>query len=165
MKFEGSNTRLVWVGMGLVGGILISQLWPTEPVRAATASASDRFAMVTANTSSVGSPDAIFILDFLTGRLSGAALNQGTGRFTNFYARSIAQDFAVDPAAETKYAMVSGTANLNVTGNFRPATAVLYVAELNSGQVVAYAFPFTVSQTPNNSTLQPVGTFQFRERL
>lgn len=110
-------------------------------------------------------PDAVFVLDFLTGRLTGALINSQSGVFTNFYFRNIASDFIVDPNAKAKYAMIPGVGVWNAAGGAQSATGVLYIGELTSGKLVAYRFQYRNSPEPIGDvfTLQPFTSYPFRE--
>src|SRR5689334_4178618 len=100
-----TDRRMVWLLLGVLAGIGLSALWPTEQVHAIATDRSDRFAVCTVDVGP-GTPDAVFVLDFLTGRLTGAMLNPQSGIFTNFYFRNVAADFIIDPNAKAKYAII-----------------------------------------------------------
>src|SRR5262249_11592982 len=108
--------------------------------------------------------EGIFILDFLTGQLKGAVLNRQTGTFASLYARDLAKDFLVDPAATPHYAMASGYAQMTNQGGVAMASGVLYVGELSSGRLAAYAFPWVEAPRPAPilHSLVPLDSFQWR---
>ena len=112
-----------------------------------------------------GTPDAVFVLDFLTGRLTGAMLNPTSGIFTNYYFRNVAADFIVDPNAKAKHAMIPGDGFLNTGAGLTTASGVLYVGELSSGKVVAYRFPYRNSRVVIEEImpLDPFAYYMFRE--
>lgn len=123
----------------------------------------DRFAITTVPTKA-GNAEAVFILDFLTGRLQGAALNSRLGKFTYAYYRNLAADFNVDPTAKPHYVIVSGGVNLPAQGRAQFAESGLYVAEMSSGMVICYAFPFIFNNAPGApQQLIPMDKFQFRQ--
>lgn len=160
-----SDSRMVWLVVGLIAGLCISYFWPHEPALAVTGDRNDKFALVT-STTNVGGPEAVFVLDFLTGRLQGVALNQRTGKFSQSYYRNVAADFQVDPSSEPNYAIVSGTANLPSQGTATRATSVIYVAEMSSGKVAGYSFPYSTSnRTTRGVQMQPLDYFQFRQAM
>jgi hypothetical protein len=156
---------MVWLLAGVLVGLGLASFWPAEELQAHATDRSDRFAITTVNVG-LGFPDAVFVLDFLTGRLTGALLNSQSGLFTNFYFRNVAQDFIVDPNAKAKYAMIPGVGVFNVpAGGGQSATGVLYIGELTSGKVVAYRFAYRNSAEPINDVFTPIpiASYPFRE--
>ncbi|MBC8114026.1 MAG: hypothetical protein H7062_06590 [Candidatus Saccharimonas sp.] len=165
MQPKLNERRLVWMGMGLMAGLCLAYFWPHETAQAVMGDRDDRFAMCTVDVG-FANPEAIFVLDFLTGRLQGAMLNQQSGTFTNFWARNIAADFQqqADAAAKAKYVFVPGRADLNNKGGTTTAAGVLYIGELTSGKVGCYRFSFKTSRTVMPlQTLEPFAYFPFRE--
>ena len=146
--------RTAWLLVGVVAGLCLAYFWPHEPVLATATDRNDKFAIVTAPVEQDGSLEAVFVLDFLTGRLSGAVLNkQGTG-FGALYFRNIASDFKIDPEQTSpKYAMVSGRAFLQQRGGAQWGASTLYVSELASGMVACYRIPYV---TVNRKVAKPV---------
>jgi hypothetical protein len=167
MSTHHARHKIAWLSIGVLAGICVSYLWQHEP---AFAISNDRdpgnFAILTSPVSFGQTAQGIFTLDFLTGQLKGAVMNNKTAKFTNFYQRNIAEDFGVDPAAEPHYAIVAGSANLPSQGPNTTAQAVIYVAELSSGQCIAYAFEYRESIRPLPPfELAPVDRFQWREAM
>jgi hypothetical protein len=165
MQPRSNERRLVWMGMGLVAGLCLAYFWPHETAQAVATDRDDRFAVCTVDVG-FGNPEAVFVLDFLTGRLSGAMLNQQTAQFTNFWFRQIAADFQVqaDAAAKAKYVIIPGRADLTSGRGVTTATGVLYIGELTSGKVGVYRFTFRTSKTALPvQTLEPFAYFPFRE--
>ena len=169
MQPHNSERRLVWMGLGLVAGLCVAYFWPHEMAQAVATDRDDKFAVCTVETqTSFGQPEAVFVLDFLTGRLTGAMLSQQSYAFTNFWFRNIAADFQLDAAAATKakYAIIPGNAYLTSGGGATLSTGVLYVAEMTSGKVIAYSFAVRTSKTPLPvQALEPFAFFPFREAL
>ena len=165
MQSRTSERRLAWMGMGLVAGLCLAYFWPHEMAHAVATDRSDRFAVCTIDVG-FANPEAVFVLDFLTGRLQGAMLNQQTAMFTNFWARNIAADFQVksDSGAKAKYVIIPGRADLTSQGGITTATGVLYIGELTSGKVGVYRFPFRTSKQPLPvQPIEPFDYFPFRE--
>lgn len=162
------NNRTAWLAVGIVVGLSISYLWPHEPAYATATDRNENFAIVTAE-SGLGGADAVFVLDFLTGRLVGAALSSQSGQFTQFYLYNVAGDFQVDPDSKPYYAIVSGRADLPRRGQANPAASVLYIAELTSGRVNAYGFPYQIANRRGQAAapvpLVPVDSFKFRDAM
>lgn len=159
-----NDRRMVWLLAGVLCGIALCAMWPAENVQAVSTDRSDRFAVTTVDVGP-GTPDAVFVLDFLTGRLTGALLNPQSGVFTNFYFRNVAADFIVDPNAKAKYAMIPGAGILNSGGGVTTASGVIYIGELTSGKLVAYRFPYRNSREPLEDILplQPFAFYSFRD--
>jgi len=163
---NAEQSRMLWFACGVMGGLLVSYFWPSEPALAEVDRDSEaKFAMVTMDTG-LGSSGAVFILDFLTGRLYGAALNPQIAKFNQFYMRNIIPDFGLSPDVKPRFVISSGRLNISSTGGARkqPATDGIFVAELNSGRMIAYAFPFSIDpRAEAPSTLTIVDGFQFRQ--
>ncbi len=164
MSVNRTNYKWVWLATGLVVGMSIASIWPHEPLSAATADRNEKFGLITAPVS-VNS-EAVFVIDYLTGRLSGALLQRtrsGTA-FVNFYYRNLAEDFKVGASGEPYYAVSSGFAEIPNTGGSQWGQSALYVAELTSGKVGAYAIPYQITQRAlPPQPLTPIGSFPFRE--
>ena len=173
------STKNQWtlLAVGLMAGACLTYFWPHEPAHAIAVDRDSKFAMctvpVTAGVSGgvAGVPgpasmplEGVFVLDFLTGRLQGAVVNNRNGKFTHAYFRNVAADFQVDPKAEPHYAFLGGTANLPGSRGVTPASGLIYVAELTSGKVICYTFPYRESNRPLPPVeMTPTDFFQFRE--
>ena len=152
----------MWLTTGLVAGLCISYFWPHEPVAAASNDRDAKFGIMT--TPVTLGMEGVFVLDYLTGRLSGAVMNGNTGKFNHTYIRSVAADFKVDPKATPHYAFVGGTASLAGRGGVSPATSIIYVGELSSGVVMAYGINYKIAQRPvPTQPFVPLDAFPFRE--
>lgn len=127
--------------LGAMVGAATLAILPDNELKASSANSNDKFSMATVpTTSAFGDTEAIFILDHLTGLLRGGMINQ-TGQFSYTYFYNVAGDFQINPATpEPKYSIVGGQAALRGAGGNQPANGVLYVAELTSGNVIAYGF-------------------------
>ena len=165
MQPKTSEQRMVWLGMGLAAGLCLAYFWPHELAQAVATDRADRFAICTVDVGT-GNPDAVFVLDFLTGRLLGAMLSQQTGLFTNFWSRNIASDFQIqgESASKAKYVIIPGNAGLNSFSGATTAQGVIYIGELTSGKIAAYRFPFRISKQalPVHEMVQSA-FFSFRE--
>lgn len=166
---RGNERRLVWLGFGLVAGLCIAYCWPHEVAQAVATDRDDKFAVCTVETqTSFGQPEAVFVLDFLTGRLSGAMINQQSASFTNFWYRNVAADFNLkaNQAAKAKYCIIPGNAYLTSGGGATVSSGVIYVGELTSGKVICYSFAVQVTKVALPPTqLQPIAFFPFREAV
>lgn len=159
MRTHWSENRRAWLGAGVLLGLVVSFYWPREQALAETVDRSDKIAMVTVNTQ-VGETDAVFLLDFVTGRLIGKAFNTQSG-FNQTYFANLASDFQV--GADAEYTIVSGRASLPA-GAAPLASGCIYVAELNSGKVIMYGFPYAngLGMHPPRELVRVDG-FKFRD--
>lgn len=153
----------MWLAVGLAAGLCISYFWPHEPVAAVGNDRDSKFGILTAPMAP--NVEGVFVLDYLTGQLSGAVINPGNGQFNHTYTRSVATDFKVDPKSQPHYAFVSGLASLPKSRSVPlPGASVIYVAELSTGRVIAYAVNFPRTRGPvKPQDLVPIGNFPFRE--
>ena len=112
MLRNSTDQRFAWLVAGIVAGMCISYFWPHEPVGAVTTMRGDKFALVTVDLPQSGGTygQAVFVLDFLTGVLTGSALNNRIedGRFGYFYQKDVGADFDLDPNVVPQFAVVSG---------------------------------------------------------
>ena len=101
--------------------------------------------------------EGFFFLDFLTGDLRAATISRRNGKFTGFFEYNVTQDFGV-MAQNPKYLMVTGLVDLpRGRGESQISRSVIYVAEATSGQVFAYALPY--SSTLNAAGRPQTGSF------
>jgi hypothetical protein len=161
-----SESRMAWLAIGTVFGMILSYYCPHEPAYANAAAMSEKFAMCTTETQ-IGNSEAIFVLDMVTGRLLGAAhaTNPQTPNvFTQTYQRNLAQDFGVVDNAQ--YVMVPGRALIQArAGGASPATGVVYVGELTSGVINMYGFGYVQANRPvPTQQLTLLGSFPWRQR-
>lgn len=163
MVNRNSDSRLLWLAVGLAAGLCISYCWPHEPVAAAGNDRNSKFGILT--TPMAPNVEGVFVLDYLTGELSGAVLNSATGQFNHTYRRSVAVDFKVDPKSKPTYAFVAGQVALPKDRRAPfPSASVIYVAELTSGQVFAYKMNYPRTRVPvKTQFLIPIQSFPFRE--
>jgi hypothetical protein len=146
-----SDSRGVWLVAGVIIGLGVTWFWPHETLRADQADRSDKFGIISVPASlaiaGLPSTEAVFILDFVTGRLQGFYLNpqQGGGG-----------------AAQPTYAFVGGQGQFSGQGQTWGAS-LIYVAEMNTGALVAYAYPFSQANAGTPVQMVPVGKAQFRQ--
>jgi hypothetical protein len=162
-----SEQRWVWLAAGLLGGACISYFWPHEPALAVTNDRADKFGLATCmvqpSFAGAGELEGIFVLDYLTGRLVGSVLSPKDGKFNHAYFRNVAADFAVNPKDKPAYAMVAGRNQIVSRGGVTLSTGVMYVGELKSGKIAAYAFPYNDSIPAGPIPMEPIAYFPFRE--
>lgn len=152
----------VWLIAGTLVGLGIAAMWPNHPLTAATSDRNDKFGMCTVYVSE--NLEAVFVLDFLTGRLTGACLGkQGTG-FVQFFAADVGADLQVK-SAKPAYAMTPGLAQIRSRPGTQAAASVIYVAEMSTGKVGCYAIPFLLpnAKNPVPAKLAPLDVYPFRD--
>lgn len=166
MSTYRSTNKWLWLVTGLVAGISIASIWPHEPLSAETTDRNEKFGLITVPVTV--DAEAVFVIDYLTGRMTGAMLQrtrQGTN-FVNFYYRNLAEDFKVGASGQPYYAVATGFAEIPNSGGSQWGRSALYVAELTSGKVGAYAIPYRIAQTPQAPVpLIPINSFPFREAI
>ena len=156
------STGWLFLAIGLLLGLGIAALWPQRPLAAASSDRNEKFGMCTVIMTD--GLEAVFVLDFLTGRLTGACLGRQGNGFVQFFAADVAADLGVAPG-KPQYAMTPGLATIRATPGTQPAASVIYVAELNSGIVGCYAIPFRLpnNKNPVPQRLAPLDKYHFRE--
>jgi len=142
-----SLTGLVAVAF-VAGGILGRGAFSLElpRARAMTALSDESFAVCT--TPIDGNIDAIFMLDFQTGDLTGGVLNQNTAKFTTSYRHNVLNDLGFKPGQvkEPRFLIVPGRASFAGNAGNRMAQSVLYVTDVGTGVTVAYGIPWSPQQ-------------------
>ncbi len=148
-NFQKTNV-LVWLGLGLVAGLLIAGFWPSVPLHAVATDKIETFSMSTGPVD--GDYEAVYFLDHLTGDLHAYVIGRSAaGGFApvGHYFRNIGQDFKVNGEKAPKFLMVSGISDLSRGGrggnSAIPSKAVLYIADVTSGMAAAYAVPYSAT--------------------
>jgi hypothetical protein len=150
------NYLAIGLAIGLVLGLNLAGLWPTTPLHATATMGADNFVIATGPVDD--GVEALYFLDYLTGDLRAAVLNQRSPGFSAFFEYNIAQDFNAG-GGNPKYLMVTGVANIpRGAGNTQLATSAVYIAEATTGQLVAYMLPWNSSVYRAGKPL-PRGTF------
>jgi hypothetical protein len=137
-QHDRSGRRALWLAIGVLGGLAASAIWPQAPLHAVATDRYENFAIATGPLD--GDVEAVYIFDFLTGDLMGAALSTQTYRFNAYYRRNILDDLGIDQSTNPRYLMVTGMAELRRGGGqrARPGLSVIYIAELTTGQIAVY---------------------------
>jgi hypothetical protein len=135
-------------------GVLAAGYWPNVPIHAVATDRSEGFAMATGYCDE--QVEAVYFLDFLTGDLSAAVVSKQTGRFNAFYTYNVSGDLAINPGRAPRYVLTTGNADLRRSGGKQQSLSrsLVYVAELNSGKVGAYAIPWSSSAWNAGQTLR-----------
>ena len=131
--------------VAFVFGLLAAGYWPNVPIHAVATDRSDGFAMATGYCDD--QVEAVYFLDFLSGDLGAAVVSKQTGRFNAFYTYNVVGDLAVNPGRAPRYLLTTGSADLRRSGGKANSLSrsLVYVSELNSGKVAAYAIPWSSS--------------------
>ncbi|MCC6421754.1 MAG: hypothetical protein IT429_26350 [Gemmataceae bacterium] len=152
---------MAWLILGLAAGLVWGGVWPDTPLHAVSTDRGDTFAIATGPVD--GDLEAIYFLDFLSGDLKAAVMNQ-MGKFTAFYAYNVLKDFGTRVGQNPRYLMVTGGVNIaRPGGGVRPSRSAIYIADATTGQVAAYAIPWAGQGRPvPPSTFVPLDTRPFR---
>jgi hypothetical protein len=133
---------------GVAVGIVATPRPPLAKVQAVTSLADESFAVCTVPLN--GEIEALFMLDFETGDLSGGILNTSATppRFASGYKHNVLKDlgFKAGQVKNPKFLLVSGIANMPAGGGMQFASSILYVTDTSTGTTVAYAIPFNSQQ-------------------
>jgi len=110
-------------------------------IHAMTSQVDESFAVCTVPISN--GLDGFFILDFLTGDLSGGVINPMTSKFSATFRHSVLNDLGFQPGRDKnpKFLLVAGQAEKLRNPSVRLAPAALYVTNCESGVTVAYGIP------------------------
>ena len=112
-------------------------------IHAMTSQADDSFAVCTVPLST--GLDGFFILDFLTGDLSGGVINPMTSKFSATFRHTVLNDLGFQPGQgkNPKFLLVAGQVEKLRNPSVKVSSAVLYVTDCESGITAAYAVPLT----------------------
>jgi hypothetical protein len=163
-----ANSRSAWLVVGLVAGLVLGLnlggLWPQVPVHAVATHGQDNFAIATGPLDE--NVEGIFVLDSVTGDLKAAALNVQSRQFNTWYEYNVAKDLPVS-GTKPQYRIVTGITNFRqLVSAGQVGRLAVYVAEMSSGQVVAYGVPWIAgrftSPIPMRLPLEKLDHWQFR---
>lgn len=167
MLQRASRSPVAWVLFGLVAGVLVAGLWRAEPSWASATDREENTVIATGAVAGLNTPgelEAVYVLDFTTGKLMASILNQQQGKFQYFFERDLAGDFQVSGRQRPRFLMVTGSAQVR-RGTQQPIDTLLYVAELTTGKVIAYQLTYTGETTRGTQTrpFVPLDGFTFRQ--
>lgn len=126
------RSRLLWLGLGLVLGILLVAAWTqVRPVEAAN----DRYEDYVMCTGPVGgnpkSPlDGVWLLDYRSGKLLGTIIDKNMGRIIGWGELDLVTEFGIPPRQDVHFLMT--------TGQIGQGQSALYVAETTTGKFAVY---------------------------
>ena len=136
------------LAVGLVIGLVLGGLWPDTPLHASATDHVENFAIATGFVDE--STEAVFYLDYLTGNLNAAVPSRKSKAFQSFFTTNVHADLqsalkvSGTPAPQSpNYLLVTGTANMVNQGRSYFGKTIVYVAETNTGMVLAYAVPWS----------------------
>jgi len=133
---------------GVAVGIVAAPRPPQARVQAVASLADESFAVCTVPLNGV--VEALFMLDFETGDLSGGILDTSATppRFASGYKHNVLKDlgFKAGQVKNPKFLLVSGIADMPAGGGMQFANSILYVTDSSTGTTVAYAIPFSAQQ-------------------
>jgi hypothetical protein len=133
--------RLGWLALGAAAGLLAAGFWPQSPLHAVATDRSETFAIATGQIDE--GMEAIYFLDFVSGDLRAAVVSRQSGKFNAFFEANVLHTLGVDPSRNPRYMMVTGLADIRRGGpRMQVGRSIVYVAEVTSGRVAAYAIPW-----------------------
>jgi hypothetical protein len=126
--------RLLWLGTGLILGLIGAGLY-LMPSQRALASSNDRFEDYIMCTGAVGvtpraPTDGLWLLDYRKGKLLGTVIDRVQGKIIGWAELDLVKEFGVQPKQDVHFMML--------TGNIANGQAALYLAEMNSGVLGVY---------------------------
>jgi hypothetical protein len=156
--------RWAWLVMGILVGLVVGGLLPDVPVHAV---ATDKAENITVATGFVEEGiEAFYFLDSLTGTLQAVVPSNQTKTFQARWTANLNADLRAVVATAgkrtgvrlpeaPKYLMVTGMLDLKRgAARAAPGRAVIYITEVNTGVVLCYVVPWSMSQ---HSANQPFG--------
>lgn len=154
MTIHWKYRPMVWLGVGLLAGIVLASFCPHAPLHA---SATDRYETFAIATGMVDNGvEAVYFLDFLTGDLKATVLSkQIPPKFNAFYQRNILNDMGIDPTKNPRYLIVTGLNDLRRGGSrLRPSIGTCYIAEITTGRLAAYTIPWDAQSHASGQMVQ-----------
>jgi len=179
MKGALRHSRLLWLVVGLLAGVVIGRLLPSTPLHAVATDRSENILMATGFVDD--QIEAVFFLDSLTGLLRAAVpslmrasdyqamweANPGVDILTAIKTVNAAAlkmsggkgagavRPAIQPPQTPRFVMVTGLMDLRAVGSgVRYARCVVHVAEANTGIVLTYALPWSIQYHNSNRPLR-----------
>jgi hypothetical protein len=137
------------LAVGLVVGLVLGGLWPQAPIHASATDRVENFAIATGFVDP--ETEAVFYLDYLTGNLNAAVLSRMSFAFQSHFTTNVHADLqrvisvtggGVQMPQSPNYLMVTGTVKIPTKGNPTIGNTAVYVAETNTGIVMAYVIPW-----------------------
>ena len=153
--------RIGGLVIGFVVGLVLGGLWPQTPLHAVS---TDRAQNIVITTGLVDqNVEAVFYLDSLTGLLRGGVSAWGSKLTTQAsWGANVAADMTaarerlgIKHPSEPRYVMVTGLIDLRAqSGQIKAGKSLVYVAEVNSGLLLAYMIPWSTNLHESNKPYQ-----------
>jgi hypothetical protein len=161
-----AQSRWSWLAAGLLAGLVIglnvAGLWPQVPVHAVATHGQDTFAIATGPVDD--DVEAVYILDYVTGELTGTVISLQNGKFNSKFTYKVDKDLLLPGTKNPRYLMVTGLAHVRRSvQNVTPGRSIVYVAEVTSGQLAAYVIPWQPAK--QSSGTPQVGSFILLQKV
>ena len=144
------TSALVWLGLGLLAGLLVAGFWPSVPLHAVATDKIDTFSMATGPVE--GEYEAVYFLDHLTGDLHayviGRMANGGFGVLAALLSQR-ARRFQDRGRQDSQVSHGNRPLRPHPRRSWQgrmPSRSVLYIADVASGMAGAYAVPYNTTQ-------------------
>ena len=134
-------------------------------LKAMAAYGNDNFAVATGVIDN--DVEGLYTLDFLTGDLQCYVVNPRNGALGGWFKTNVAKDLPPEGTKKPSYLLVTGTFRVQgAAGNQKPAASLCYVVDGNTGNCVAYSFPwgqsYSASGQVQSTPMQAVGKWKTR---
>jgi hypothetical protein len=127
------NGRLFWILTGAVLGIVGAFFWTMRtPAAHAASDRHEDYVMCTGTIQGVSKMplDAVWFLDYKSGRLLATVVDRVAGKVTGWGELDLSEEFGIAPRANVHFVMTTGEVGVG--------QSVLYVAETTSGKFGVY---------------------------
>jgi hypothetical protein len=148
MKYWFGCGWLLGMAAGVALGVAGMGLLPHAPLAAVATNDSEGFTIATGYVDD--GTEGIFTLDHLTGELKAYVYNAAARGFTpqGIYSKTITEDLKLEAGKQPKFLMVTGAAEMRGAGQTTFAPTLVYVAELNSGNMAVYGMSASRNTAP-----------------
>jgi hypothetical protein len=120
-------------------------VFPDLPLHASASHGESSITLATGDID--GEAEGLYVLDHVTGDLQCWVVStRRPGAFSGLFKTNVLTDLEVGADKMPKFVMVTGTYNfVSSRGTSRPANSLVYVADANTGNVVAYSVTWNSS--------------------
>jgi hypothetical protein len=170
------HSRMVWLGMGVVAGLVAGGLLPNTPLHAVATDRSENIIMATGYVDDM--IEAVFFLDSLTGMLTAAVpsiratgmpyqavwrANVGADMMTAIRmansagggGKNAAPRAAIEVPKTPRFVMTTGQLDIRQgSARLRPGRCVVYVVEANTGLIMTYALQWSLQAHSANQRIE-----------
>jgi len=169
MRRINSPTMIVILAMGIgsLATLFAINLWPKSSfeisaplgVHAATSAGNKAFSVATGQIDE--NIEGLFILDGLTGDLTGHIVSTFNGKFFARMQHNVLGDLGIEDDKNTQLLMVTGLWNFRgQTGQIRPSNSIIYIVDASTGNFAAYAVPWNKTMLNKGRSGNHLGSFQ-----